>query len=99
MDTAYKTRAWWMLRALSYMTSIAIAEQNQADYNESPGRFGDYSARNFGRNRPSGLGEQGQIWHQEGAKAAVNAVAPAGSEALTRRTVDRQGNLLSAFSA
>lgn len=70
MDTAYKTRAFWMLRALTYF----------ADAGESGT-------------------EQAAVWRVEGAKAARNAVAPAGSEALTRRTVDRSGNLLPAFVA
>lgn len=31
MDTAYKTRTWWMLRALAYLRSVGAAEQAIAD--------------------------------------------------------------------
>ncbi len=43
--------------------------------------------------------EQRWIWAVEAGKAGANAVAPAGSEPLTRLYVDRQGNTLPAFRA
>ena len=81
MDTAYKTRAWWMIRALSYAESIV--------FNEDTKRH----VVSLCVNVPS----QTQILAVEMKKSALASCAPQGSECLTRTYVDRQGNLLPQF--
>jgi hypothetical protein len=85
MDTAYKSRTWWMLRALAYVEPLAAHEET-CD-----------TQRDRGAKVP-GLGthdqEQHRIWLAKGAECSQYSVAPSGSECLTRLYVDRQGNLL-----
>lgn len=38
--------------------------------------------------------DQLRAWGQRAVQSAANALAPAGAECLTRRWVDKQGNLL-----
>lgn len=80
MDTAYKTRAWWMLRALSYFEPICSYEEA-------------VDGARYPRVSRSDI-EQHAIWHREGVASASSAMAPAGSECLTRLYVDRRGDLL-----
>lgn len=75
MDTAYKTRAWWMLRALELAMDAVLGWDDGNGF---------------------ACSEQRALWASEARKAGANAVAPAGSECLTRLHVDRAGNLLAA---
>lgn len=80
MDTAYKTRAWWAMRALSYSRAIV-----------------EHKPRNIALCVP--MESQEEIWDGQMREAMAAAMGPSGSEALTRKYVDRQGNLLPEYVA
>lgn len=89
MDTAYKTRAFWMLEALDHFESVASHEEATVAREENPGRYLSSYRPDF---------RQVRIAREQGEKAARNAMAPAGSRCLTRIYVDRSGELLAEFA-
>lgn len=97
MDTAYKSRTWWMLRALAYMETPADEEEDYdcaVEYACERQGSTDRMAVRARYSRPRTAMRQIEIWEDEGRKCATNAVAPSGASCLTRTYVDRQGNTL-----
>ena len=85
MVTAYKSRCYWVLSALEYAMDVVEEtpwEDSHGGYPEGVNIGGDgVSAYPYSQRYGAA---QLRVWTQEARKAMANAVAPSGSDCLTR---------------